>query len=249
MTKRIPISASIISKNDPFLETCLQSIRDHVDEIVVVDTGSTDPKCIEIAQKYADKFEIFTACNDPQTGLIEDFSMARQRSFDIASNKAWIQRYDYTIENPELFQMSSEMGLELSKTGLECAAFLYPYEYSYDMQGRCNLEHYRERLFTNKDMFRWVSSVHETCCPKDNVRAGLFPIDSALRYKHHRQYVPKQHESGRNLRILKKYYEKVGRFGRSPALLSWSLILQMDFYQKGIDRSSCQIYWCLWLGR
>src|ERR1039458_66671 len=82
---RANVSMCLIVKNDPGLEECLQSIRPWVKEIVIVDTGSNDGITQNIAKKYADIFEVFTACNDPDTGLIDDFSMARQRSFDIAT--------------------------------------------------------------------------------------------------------------------------------------------------------------------
>ncbi|GAG44849.1 unnamed protein product [marine sediment metagenome] len=49
------ISASMIVKNEEVcLEKCLQSIKD-LDEIVILDTGSTD-KTGEIAQKYTNKY-------------------------------------------------------------------------------------------------------------------------------------------------------------------------------------------------
>lgn len=49
------ISACLIVKNEQeLLPICLDSIKDIVDEIIVVDTGSTD-KTVEIAKRYTDK--------------------------------------------------------------------------------------------------------------------------------------------------------------------------------------------------
>ncbi len=54
MEKKIEISAVVIVKNEEKnIEDCLKSL-DFVDEIIVVDTGSTD-KTIAIASKYANK--------------------------------------------------------------------------------------------------------------------------------------------------------------------------------------------------
>lgn len=206
MTNPAPVSLCIIVKNEPFLETCLQSIRPYVKEIVVVDTGSND-NTPEIAKKYADIFEVYTACNDPQTGLIEDFSMARQRSFDLATQPwvAWCDADD-TVEG---CQHLNNIISEFKNDNLDTVSYLFPYEYSYNELGQCTLQHYRERLFFNKNFYRWVNPVHEVLVPKENVRVAHQPREELV-FKHHRQFSPKVHEPGRNLRILQKYYEKVG---------------------------------------
>ena len=47
------LSACMIVKNEEiFLAQCLKSIKDAVDEIIIVDTGSTD-STVEIAQSFA----------------------------------------------------------------------------------------------------------------------------------------------------------------------------------------------------
>lgn len=205
---KAPVSLCIIVKNEPLLEKCINSIREHVQEIVIVDTGSTDGTQ-NVAKKLADKFEVFTACNDPQTGLIEDFSMARQRSFDL-STQPWVMWCDAddTIEGGEnLNKLISEF--ENSKKDIDGMAYLFPYEYAYNGEGKCVLQHYRERLFSNKNHFRWINPVHEVAVPREDLRIALVPKEDLV-FKHHRQYSPRAVEPGRNLRILRRYYEKVG---------------------------------------
>ena len=85
MTTKSPVSVCVIVRNDPHVEKALESIRPYVNEIVVVDTGSDDGLTVAAAKKYADIFEIYTDCNNPQTGLIESFAKARQKSFDLAT--------------------------------------------------------------------------------------------------------------------------------------------------------------------
>jgi glycosyltransferase involved in cell wall biosynthesis len=41
----------IVKNEEKFLPRCLESVKDHVDEIIIVDTGSTDGT-IEIAKRY-----------------------------------------------------------------------------------------------------------------------------------------------------------------------------------------------------
>jgi glycosyltransferase involved in cell wall biosynthesis/2-polyprenyl-3-methyl-5-hydroxy-6-metoxy-1,4-benzoquinol methylase len=204
-----PVSLCIIVKNEPFLEKCLQSIRDYVEEIIIVDTGSTD-NTPEIAQKYADIFEVFTACNDSETGLIEDFSMARQRSFDLATKPwiLWCDADDIIVGGENLIKLIEDFNKNKPQN-IDGISYLFPYEYAYNAEGQCTLQHYRERLFFNKKCFHWVNPVHEVAIPYENLKIAFIPKEDLI-FKHHRQHSTKIPESGRNLRILRKYYEKVG---------------------------------------
>ncbi|MDP7180309.1 MAG: tetratricopeptide repeat protein [Candidatus Woesearchaeota archaeon] len=75
------ISLCMITKNEEaYLEPCLNSVKDLVDEIIIVDTGSTD-KTIEIANKFNAKI-----VKKPWNN---DFSQARNESLKHAT-KDWI---------------------------------------------------------------------------------------------------------------------------------------------------------------
>jgi glycosyltransferase involved in cell wall biosynthesis len=75
------ISLCMIVKNEEFfLEQCLESVKDLVDEIIIVDTGSVD-KTVEIAKKFTDKIFNFEWC--------DDFSAARNESLKHATGD-WI---------------------------------------------------------------------------------------------------------------------------------------------------------------
>ena len=75
------VSLCMIVKNEEeYLPKCLNSIKDIVDEIIIVDTGSTD-KTVEIAEKFGAKVYYFK-WND-------NFSEARNESLKYAT-KDWI---------------------------------------------------------------------------------------------------------------------------------------------------------------
>lgn len=75
------ISLCMIVKNEEaVLDKCLRSIMSYVDEIIIVDTGSSD-NTREIAEKYTDKIFEFPWC--------DDFSKARNYSISKATND-WI---------------------------------------------------------------------------------------------------------------------------------------------------------------
>ncbi|WP_257141400.1 glycosyltransferase family 2 protein [Bacillus toyonensis] len=73
----VTISLCIIVKNEEkTLERCLSSLKGIPDQIVIVDTGSTD-RTVEIAKKWTPHVHHFT--------WAEDFSAARNESFRYAT--------------------------------------------------------------------------------------------------------------------------------------------------------------------
>lgn len=87
----------IVKNEEKHLANCLNSVRDLVDEIVIVDTGSTD-KTKEIAGKFTKKIFDFAWC--------DDFSKARNESLKNASGD-WVLVLDAdeTIAGDDLLQI------------------------------------------------------------------------------------------------------------------------------------------------
>ena len=85
MKEEIRIVAAMIVKNEEvMLERCLKSIKNVVDDIVIVDTGSTD-KTIEIAKKYTDKVYF-----GDEYLWQDDFSFHRNQSLEKCELNDWI---------------------------------------------------------------------------------------------------------------------------------------------------------------
>jgi len=75
------LSLCMIVKNEQqFLPDCLESVRNIVDQIVIIDTGSVD-NTVEIAKRYSSEVHYFKWC--------DDFSAARNESIKYASGD-WI---------------------------------------------------------------------------------------------------------------------------------------------------------------
>jgi glycosyltransferase involved in cell wall biosynthesis len=194
-----PISLCIITKNDPAILNCIKSIRPYVKEIVVVDGGSTYENQ-KLVQEQVDIFEVYTKGNN-KDGLIEDFSKQRNRSFELATQPwiLWADSDDIIEGGEHLKDIISQYNSPIS--------IMFPYEYAYDGNAKPILTQYRERLFYQKENFEWRAPVHEVCCSKTTL--PQIQCNQVV-WKHQRQYSSKKQESGRNLRIMKKYVEKIG---------------------------------------
>lgn len=198
------ISACMIVKNAAgTVEAALKSIRPHVDELVIVDTGSTDGTT-EICRRHADKVEVFLDCNDPESGLIDDFSLARNRSLELAS-KEWM----VWLDADDVVKGAENLRAICRKYTADAVQVLCPYEYDHDAQGVCTTLQYRERIVRPRDKFDWRFPIHEglllSAAPEGTYET---PLDDSVLFVHREREGTR--EAGRNLRILKKWVEKVG---------------------------------------
>lgn len=181
------ISLCMIVKNEEkILARCLDGIADLMDEIIIVDTGSTD-RTKEIAAKYTDKIYDFKWVND--------FSAARNFAFSKAGcDYIYSADADEVIdeENHEKFRMLKEAMLP----EIEIVQMYYTNQleknttYNFD-------EELRPKLYKRVRSFQWQDQVHET------VRIAPVIYDSDIRIKH----CPEELHSGRDFAIYKRLIE------------------------------------------
>ncbi len=180
----IKISLCMIVKNESdSLRRCLNSIKDAVDEIVIVDTGSTDDTK-NIAYEFTDRVYDFV--------WIDDFSAARNFSLSKASYDyiMWLDADDViTAENTKKL-------LQLKQTLTADTAVIYmPYATSFDSSDRVTFTYFRERLVKKANNPVWVEPIHEVI----NIVGKTYFSDIIIE---HRKLQPNAVD--RNLKIFEK---------------------------------------------
>lgn len=178
----------IVKNEEKTLARCLESVKGFFDEIVIIDTGSTD-ETENIAAKYTDKILSFEWC--------DDFSAARNYSFSKASCDyvMWLDADDVILES----DLDKLKQLKKNLSGKEDVIML-PYNTSFDKNSKPLFSFYRERILKRSRDFKWHGRVHEAVEYGGNV----VYYDAAVTHKS-----IKKHYSERNLNIYLKQ-EKLG---------------------------------------
>lgn len=188
------ISAVLIVRNEaPRLRACIESIRAHVDQIVIVDTGSDDGTD-ELAEELADVFGRFT--------WTDNFADARNHANSLAT-------CDWTIwvDGDDVIRGAEHLRGHAARVdalrGDSPAMLLMPYEYQRDDQGNVVTLQRRERMYRPREAFKWAEPVHEVLTP---IAPGCqtHHADDVV-FEHHRE--DKAAAPGRNLEILRRHYD------------------------------------------
>lgn len=173
----------IVRNEEKVIARCLESVRGLVDEIIIVDTGSTD-STIDIAHTYGAKIYHF--------GWVNDFSQAR----NFALSKANYQ-YRFILDADEYVEFwdKKEMNLLLNKEFIGVLQRCDCYEYKGEIKkSKC----YISRLLTSDAYYE--GSIHEQVV--SSVQRIKIPVTIG-----HDGYLYAD-KSERNLRILFSEIEK-----------------------------------------
>jgi len=159
------ISLAMIARNEADkIKRSLDSIQEHVDEICITDTGSTD-NTIEIIKglPYADKIKIsyHTPETHPDTffsdGKIRSFCKARNFNFKETTGD-WIvwQDCDDIMLHAEQLHTLAETGDKNNLWG-----FFFPYQYMIDADGTVKETHPKLQFVKKGSPVEWMGNVHE----------------------------------------------------------------------------------------
>ncbi|TDQ35436.1 tetratricopeptide repeat-containing glycosyltransferase family 2 protein [Aureibacillus halotolerans] len=187
----IEISLCMIVKNEEeVLADCLKSVENVVDEIIVMDTGSTD-QTKEIASKFTQHVYEFD--------WVEHFAKARNAAFAKATKPyiLWLDADDVlTTEDQEKF-----LRLKASLDPSVDAVSMH-YHTAFDDSGKPSFTYRRNRLIKRERGFQWIGAVHEYLA----VGGNIFASDIAVTHqKSKKTTVP---SSDRNLKIYESMLER-----------------------------------------
>ena len=187
----------IVKNEEAVLKRCLDSIADLMDEIIIVDTGSTD-RTKEIAADYTSKIYDYRWAND--------FSAARNFSFSKAT-----MEYIYAADADELLDEENHMRFLRLKQALLPEIEIVQMKYINCSEFNTVLnsqKEYRPKLFRRLRTFTWIDPIHETV----RLQPVIFDSDVEILHK------PQSLHSKRDFSIFVKAFEHDGQF--SPKIRS-----------------------------
>ena len=192
----ISISVCMIVKNEEkVLARCLDSLQDLVEEIIIVDTGSTDATK-RIAAGYTDKIYDFV--------WTHDFSAARNYAFSKAT-----MDYIYSADADEIMDEENRQRFLLLKQNLlpeiEIVQMKYANQLANNTTYNFDVE-YRPKLYQRVRTFHWVEAVHE------NVVLSPIIYDSEIVIQH----MPVSNHAGRDFLTFQRVLQREGKL--SPKL-------------------------------
>lgn len=174
---------AIVKNEEAVLERCLEGFAPVCDEIIIVDTGSTD-RTKEIAHKYTDKVYDFE--------WVDDFSAARNFAFSKANCD-----YIYSADADEVLDEANREQFKILKEAMlpEIEIVQMWYINKHEFKTTENYERdLRPKLYKRLREFTWIEPVHE------EVRLDPVVFDSDVEILH----MPISAHQKRDFRIFEK---------------------------------------------
>ena len=184
------ISLCMIVKNEAaVLRNCLDSIKDIMDEIIIVDTGSTDDTR-KIAEEYTSNVYDFE--------WVDDFSKARNFAFSKATGD-----YIYSADADEVLDEENREKFKVLKKVIMPEVEIVQMIYVTEQQNH-HTENFvrdlRPKLFKRLREFKWIEPIHETI----NTNPVVFDSDIEIIHR------PQGNHSTRDFHIFEKVIAENG---------------------------------------
>ena len=183
----------IVKDEERFLGQCLASVKGLADQIVVVDTGSTD-RTVEIAREHGAEVHSFAWC--------DDFSAARNAALEHVTGD-WVLMLDADEELPP--QQHAALRKLLHSPSV--IAWRLPLQDAGREAEGCS---YVPRLFRNAPGLFYVGRVHEQVFSSVEVRRQEWGLETRLgdamlrHYGYTKELTLERDKVGRNLRLLEQ---------------------------------------------
>lgn len=209
----------IVKNEEELLSRCLESAKDLVDEINIVDTGSTD-RTKEIAAQYTDRIYDFE--------WINNFAAARNESFKYATKDyiLYLDADDVILEEDRIAFKKLKETLDPSVDSVS----MY-YNAGVDEYGNVTLTYRRNRLIKRKKNFTWHGDCHQYLA----VHGKIINSDVAITHKKVR------HAVGRTISIYEQKIERGDTFSPRDYFYYGNELRENKHYEKAIESYSKNI--------
>src|SRR3954469_6073778 len=195
----------IVRDEESMLPRCLDAVAEHVDEIVIVDTGSTDAT-MDIARSYGAKVI--------ETEWTGDFGAARNVSFDAATGD-WIM---YLDADEVMGEGQGARLRELTGRVWREAFFLVENNHTGDLEDGTSVHHNALRVFRNRPEYRFTGRIHEQIAHN---LPGYLPerVETTdLRVEHYGYLGVVREEKDKSRRNLELLETQLAELGETPFL-------------------------------
>ncbi|MCT4618898.1 MAG: glycosyltransferase [Marinisporobacter sp.] len=190
------LSLCVITKNEEKnLPKCLESVKDIVDEMIVIDTGSTDDT-VKIAKSYGAKVGYYQ--------WQDNFSDAKNYAFKQAKGD-WILTMD---GDEELCDSDKDLVLSLLNNPEIDVYIFQTLSYLGNKVGQELSSNLNVRLIRNHKGYKYRGAIHEQLCNQydENIDQDKVKIEKIVVY--HYGYLKsverEKNKSNRNMKILEK---------------------------------------------
>lgn len=207
----------IVKDEEKVLEGCLKSVANLCDEIIIVDTGSTD-NTKNIARRFTENIYDYK--------WIDDFSAARNFAFSKSTTDyiLWLDADDL-IDKGELKKLKK---LKKELDGTVDAVRMY-YHTHFDKSGNPSFRFKRNRLIKRSRNYKWIGAVHEYL----DVTGVMMETDIYITHRKNEKEI--SHEmSSRNLNIYEKRLENKEVFSARDIFYYANELKDHGNYQKAV---------------